>query len=90
MFDRFVVFKEEVFCFGSMFLELFCIIVELIILLLVFVIVVMEKELFWYDDLSFERIVFIGDVNYVVSVFVGNGVNLVLKDGWDLVENICY
>lgn len=30
----------------------------------------------------------LGDANYAVSSFVGNGANLVLNDGWDLAEQL--
>ncbi|KAF8847049.1 putative monooxygenase [Acephala macrosclerotiorum] len=47
-----------------------------------------EKASFHYDT-PLRGVVFIGDMNYVLNSFTLDGVNLALKDGWDLAEQLC-
>ncbi|RYC54510.1 hypothetical protein CHU98_g11698 [Xylaria longipes] len=48
----------------------------------------MDKRPFPHD-MKAGPVLFIGYSNHAVSSFAGNGANLALKDGWDLVEQLC-
>ncbi|KAH8655723.1 hypothetical protein BX600DRAFT_470208 [Xylariales sp. PMI_506] len=85
---EFTALKAEALQMGSMFTEPFQTIVEATDPATVFILPAKERKPFAHEK-SKPGIVFIGDSNHALSLFVLEGADMALKDAWDLAQHLC-
>ncbi|KAH8900619.1 putative monooxygenase [Thozetella sp. PMI_491] len=86
--EEFAALKAEALDTGSMFAEPFRSIVEATDPATAFILPARDREPFAHQT-SQPGVVFLGDANHVMSLYLLKGADMALKDGWDLAEQIC-